>query len=180
MRIIVDEVSGLVLGTASGTMAAGAGQSIITVEAFDPALIGKVTAVEEGGIWSLVPIVPPEPGSEQKTAALLAFARDLRWRIETGGVLVGGVPVATDDRSKTMILGSRVAAMANPAWSAIWDGADGGSYPIDAPTMIAISDAVQAHINAAFAVFDTVKVEISAGTITTREQVEAAAWPPNI
>lgn len=105
---------------------------------------------------------------------LVDFAADLRWRREVGGITVAGIPVATDDRAKMMIIGARVAAQVVPGWSTVWHGTDGNSYPLDAAAMIAISDAVQAHVNAGFATFAAVKEQIAAGTITTVEQVEAA------
>lgn len=40
--------------------------------------------------------------------------------------------------------------------------------------MIAISDAVQAHVNACFAVFGQLKAAIEVGAVTTRAQVAAA------
>lgn len=109
-----------------------------------------------------------------RKAGLISYASSARWQREVGGIVVAGVPVATDDRSKTMIIGARVAAMADPAWSTIWRGADGDTYPVDAAAMVAISDAVQAHVNAGFATFATVKTAIEAGEVTTREQVAAA------
>lgn len=108
---------------------------------------------------------------------LSVYAADARWRRETGGITVAGVPVATDDRSKQMIIGARVAANADPDWSTLWVGADGEIYPIDAPAIIAISDAVQAHVNACFATYASVRAEIEAGTITTTAEIDAADWP---
>lgn len=107
-------------------------------------------------------------------AGLLAYAADFRWRLEIGGIVVAGVSVATDDRAKVMITGARVAAMADPDWSTIWHGADGGSYPVNASAMVAISDAVQAHVNSGFATFASVKAQIGAGTITTTAEIDAA------
>lgn len=104
---------------------------------------------------------------------LLAYAADRRWRREVGGILVGTVPVATDDRSKIMIMGARVAAAASPDWETVWHGADGQTYPINAAAMIAISNAVEAHVNATFATFATVKAEIEAGEITTLAEIDA-------
>lgn len=122
----------------------------------------------------LPPIAPEPPSDAERKAALTAFAADLRWRREVGGITVAGVPVATDDRAKMMIVGARVAAMADPQWSTIWHGADGDTYPVDAAAMLAISDAVQAHVNQGFASFAQVKAAIEAGTITTKVEVEAA------
>lgn len=107
-------------------------------------------------------------------AALIAHAADRRWQREVGGIVIGGVPVATDDRSKIMIMGARVAAAADAGWETIWHGSDGQTYPLNAGAMIAISDAVEAHVNATFATFAAVKVDIEAGTITTLAAIDAA------
>jgi hypothetical protein len=105
---------------------------------------------------------------------LVAYAADARWRKEVGGIDVAGVPVATDDRSKMMIVGARVAAAADPGWSTVWHGADGNTYPVDAAAMIAISDAVQAHVNTSFGTFAAVKADIEAEVITNTAAVDAA------
>lgn len=108
------------------------------------------------------------------TSALIAYAADKRWQIETGGIVLGGVPIATDDRSKIMIMGARVAAAANPDWETVWHGADGQTYPLNATSMIAISDAVEAHVNSTFSTFAAVKSDIAAGDITTTAEIDAA------
>lgn len=105
---------------------------------------------------------------------LVAYAADKRWQIETGGIAIGGVPVATDDRSKLMIMGARVAAAANEDWETVWHGSDGETYPLNAAQMIAISDAVEAHVNATFATFAGVKADIEAGEITSAAEIDAA------
>lgn len=114
---------------------------------------------------------PSQPlGVEQ----LLAYAANKRWEVETGGITLSGVPVATDDRSKIMIMGARVAAQANPDWTTVWHGSDGGTYPLNAAAMVAISDAVEAHVNATFATFAALKADVDAGLIKTLEQVDQA------
>ena len=105
---------------------------------------------------------------------LVGYAADARWRKEVGGITVSGLPVATDDRSKQMLMGARVAANADPAFHTPWVGADGSIYPLDAPQIIALSNAVLAHVAACFATFAAIKIGIAAGTITTRAQVDAA------
>jgi len=105
---------------------------------------------------------------------LLAYAADRRWRIETGGIAFQGVPVATDDRSKLMLSGARIAAAADPGYETTWYGADGEGVTLDAAAIIALSDAVLAHVEATFAAFGLVKAGIAAGTITTVEAVDAA------
>lgn len=105
---------------------------------------------------------------------LTAYAAAARWQKEIGGIVVGGAPIATDDRSKQMIIGARLAADADPAWTTQWVGADGSVHPVNAAAMIAISDAVQAHVNACFVTYASVKSAIDAGDITTTEEIDDA------
>ncbi len=58
----------------------------------------------------------------------------------SAGSRVADIPVATDDRSKLMITGARVAAMADPERSTVWHGADSKTHPVDAQAMVAISN----------------------------------------
>lgn len=105
---------------------------------------------------------------------LLAYAPIARWRKETGGIVVGGVPVATDDRSKQMILGARLAAEADSGFTTPWVGSDGSINTLNAAQVIAISDAVLAHVAGCFATFAAIKADIDTGDITTREEIDAA------
>lgn len=105
---------------------------------------------------------------------LVAYAADRRWRKEIGGITVSGVPVATDDRSKQMIMGARIAADKDANFSTPWVGADGNVYTLTGAQVIGISDAVLTHVATCFATFASVKQQVAAGTITTRDQVDAA------
>lgn len=107
------------------------------------------------------------------TADLIEYAADKRWRVETGGITLGDMPIATDEVSQFKILGAYVAASRNPAWSTMWDSA----LLIDAPTMLIIGDAVQEHINESFRVRGEVVAAIEASTITTTDEIDAFAWP---
>jgi hypothetical protein len=117
----------------------------------------------------LVSYDPPQPPID-----LTAYAADVRWRKEVGGITVADVHVATDDRSKQMIIGARIAAGADPEWSTKWVGADGSINDIDATTIVAISDAVQVHVNACFTIYASVKSDIDTGAITTTQEIDAA------
>jgi hypothetical protein len=121
-----------------------------------------------GGVYTPPP-APPVPPVD-----LTAYAMAARWRKEVGGISVGGVPVATDDRSKLMIVGARVAADADANWSTVWQGADGNAYPLNAVQMVAISNAVQAHVANCFAIFASVAASIDNGSITAPAQIDAA------
>jgi hypothetical protein len=126
---------------------------------------------EQGGF--VEPPQPPIDPAEQK-ALLVAYAADMRWRKETGGIVVGGVPVATDDRSKQMIMGARIAAEADSEFTTPWVGIDGSINTLTAAQVIAVSNAVLAHVAGCFATFAALQPDITAGTITTREEIDAA------
>lgn len=105
---------------------------------------------------------------------LPAYAAQKRWEKEVGGIEVNGLTVATDDRSKTMISGARVAAMANTDFATAWKGSGGEFVPLDASAVVAISDAVLAHVSNCFAIEAQVLAAIEAGNITTEAQIDAA------
>ena len=105
---------------------------------------------------------------------LTAYAAALRWAKENGGTIVAGVPVATDDRAKQMIMGARLAASDNASFSTPWIGDDGGVYVLDAQAVIAVSNGILAHVAGVFATFATVKAGIDAGSITMPDQVAVA------
>lgn len=121
--------------------------------------------VAAGGVTE--PFAPP-------VVDLVAYAKDASWQKEVGGITFAGIRIATDDRSKLMITGARVAAMSDPNWTTRWDAADDTTHEINAPTMIAISEAVSAHVNECFAIRATVKASIADGSITTTAQIDAA------
>ncbi len=72
-----------------------------------------------------------------------------RWQIECGGIEVGGEVIPTDDRAKLLIHGKYTRAKENPALTFKWKAA-GGFTMIDSATIIAIGDAVEAHVQSCF------------------------------
>jgi len=123
-----------------------------------------VLAVQASGIT-----VPSPDG-------LIAYASNARWVKEVAGITVNGVLVATDDRSKQMILGARVKANADSAFTTPWVGADGSITVLTAAQIIAISDAVLSHVQSCFQSFATLVPGLIATppTITTTAQIDAA------
>jgi len=158
-----------ILGPTFGSelIAAGLGGLPIVWGANDATIVAPtLTAAQAATLAQVV--------ASHQTINLVDYASAARYAKEVGGITIAGVPVATDDRSKLMIIGARVAADADPTWATEWQGADGGSYPINAAAMIAISNAVQAHVAACFATFASVKAAIAAGTVTTTAAIDAA------
>lgn len=107
---------------------------------------------------------------------LLAYAKSRRYAVEVGGITVGGVSFATDDRSKMMLLGARAAAQADPTFKSPWVAADGSTHLLAASDLIAVSKAVLAHVNACFTAFAAVAAGLAAEppTVATPAEVDAA------
>lgn len=81
---------------------------------------------------------------------LKSFVAATRYNYEIGGIMVNGIKVASDDRSKTMIIGARAMADSNKDYSLKWKLTDGTFITIDAYGIIAISNAVLAHVQKCF------------------------------
>lgn len=105
---------------------------------------------------------------------LVSYAADKRWQKETGGFELSGLHIATDDRSKLMISGARVAAEADPEFTTSWKAADGAFVLLNAGQIIAISNAVLSHVSDCFTIEAQVLSQIDDGTITERAQIDAA------
>jgi hypothetical protein len=84
-----------------------------------------------------------------KETALKALAAR-RWRAETGGIRVNGSPVATDERSQAKFVGARLSATLDVNYSIQWKLADGNFVTLDRDKIIAIAQAVRAHVQACF------------------------------
>lgn len=121
------------------------------------------------------------PTFEEQRAAKLATLAAKRWEIETGGIVVGGFPVLTDDRSKLLITGARVKADADPAFTTKWVAADGTRSTIAAAAIIAMSNAVLSHVDACFDRFDLLATAIAAaGNEAVLDAIDInTGWPPN-
>ena len=124
---------------------------------------------------TFAPPAPPAPTKEQ----LVAYAASKRFAVETGGIAIGGVKIATDRESQSMVNGARAAAKDDASFTTDWKGSDGTWTHLDAPTIIAIADAVKSHVAACFSAEKAVDGEIASGAVTTRSQIDAAAWPAN-
>lgn len=132
-------------------------------------IVEEIVRLHGGEFEVLPPPVTgePEPTSLQSRAALR------RWQREVGGITVDGLAVATDDRSKMMLMGARIAAVADENFSTQWK-TPVGFITLDAPTIIALSNAVLAHVDACFAIEAGVLADITSGEITTPAEIDAA------
>lgn len=92
-----------------------------------------------------------------------------RDRAIAAGIVVGGFPVQTDDLSQQRIIGAALAAMVDPSATVRWKVADGSFVTLDAPTVIAIAQAVRAHVQACF--------DREAELVADPEAVIDTGWP---
>lgn len=72
-----------------------------------------------------------------------------RYEAETAGVVVAGMHVATDDRSKLLINGAALEAMIDPDYVMQWK-TQAGFVELDAAQVLAVARAVRAHVQACF------------------------------
>lgn len=122
---------------------------------------------EESGEYTLAKEAKPT------RTALLEYAQYRRAQRELAGININGMLVATDDRSKIMISGARQAAVSDPDFVTPWVLADGSHTMLDAPTIIAVSDAVLNHVSWVFELYTHVVLEIGEGKITTTDEIDA-------
>lgn len=182
------------VGESSTVVYSGASNSYVSQQ--DPAYVAWLAAghlpsriLNEAELWAVLTAVRPDAlpswlfdgttfvppsATTYSTAQLVAYAASKRYDTENGGLTFSGIPVATDDRSKQMIMGARIAASSDPNFTTQWVGADGNVYVLNATQLIAISNAVLAHVSTCFSVYATVKSNIVGATVTTLAQIDAA------
>lgn len=90
-------------------------------------------------------LIKPPPPSPDLTGYLEIY-RDQRIY---EGVSIGGVSVGTDDTTQLRLAGARLAVISDPNYTVQWK-TQAGFITLDAATIIAVSDAVRAHIQKCF------------------------------
>lgn len=74
---------------------------------------------------------------------------DRRWRVETGGIMVGEAFVATDRDTQSKLTAARIVAKEDANYTVQWK-LPGGFVTLTAAQVIAMADAVRVHVQAAF------------------------------
>lgn len=103
---------------------------------------------------------------------LNAYLAAVRYKFETGGIYINGMFVATDDRSKTMIIGARAMADTNKDYVLKWKLGNGNFINLDAGTIIYISNTVLQHVQKCFDIEGDISDLISKKEIRTVEQID--------
>lgn len=128
--------------------------------------------------WADVPseVLVPDEGPLTKEQ-LLAYAADKRWQKEVGGTVWNGHGVATDRPSQSKSLAEFVAISANLRTDpSLWKFKDGFAE-LSSADMSQVVLAGRAHVAACFAVEGSLEVSINDGTVTTKAEIDVAAWP---
>lgn len=125
-------------------------------------LTGKQVARWTGSSWEKLAAPPaPEPLQAPDWAALIAARR---YDAEVAGTLVGGMPIATDDRSKLLINGAALRANRSSDYVLRWKTSD-GFVDLSAAQVLAVADAVSEHVQACFDREDALLAAVADGTI---------------
>ncbi|MEI2387472.1 DUF4376 domain-containing protein [Breoghania sp. JC706] len=122
---------------------------------------------EASGTW--IALSRPAPTADDLKAHLAA----LRFDVETGGLTVGTMEIATDRDSQGKILAARVKAADDPDFTTTWKALNGW-FVLDATAIVALSDAVLAHVAACFSAEESTAQAVDAGTVTTQVEIDAA------
>lgn len=137
-----------------------------------PKLSGKQVARWTGSSWEKLAAPPaPEPLPPPDWAALIAARR---YDAEVAGTVVGGMSIATDDRSKLLINGAALRANRSSDYVLRWKTSD-GFVDLSAAQVLAVADAVSEHVQACFDREDALLGAVTDESITA-EMLEEG-WP---
>lgn len=128
----------------------------------------KIGDVYDMNLNSIV-AVPPT------TDELIAYTKDKRREVETGGITVSGTPIATDRESQAMLNGAYSLSKLDQSRTFNWQ-TDTGFVTLDAAALEAMAVAVGNHVQACFDLARTLMDQINVGAVTTFADIDNAAW----
>lgn len=109
---------------------------------------------------------------------MYANLANIRWNRETGGVVFNGLNIPTDDRTTSKLTAVRIVATEDSTYTVNWKVGN-QFFPLDAPTIIAISDTVRQHVQDCFD-REAVLIE-QINTANTHEELDnidlSSGWP---
>ena len=116
----------------------------------------------------------PKRTLDEAKAEARARIAAARWAAETGGTTAAGVPIATDDRSKTLISAAADRARRGAQTTFTFKGDDQRFVQIDAGAMMAIEQLVAEFVQGCFEREFALSGQIDAAQ--TIEAADAVAW----
>lgn len=121
---------------------------------------------------TIIPEVVPPPLGEVKAAKLAELA-SARYTEEVGGIVVGGVTIATDREGQSMLTGAYVSLKQGLMQSVNWKG-DDGWVTATLTEIEPIAQAVGLHVQQCFTKESQLSAQVNAAS--TIEAVNAIAW----
>ena len=115
--------------------------------------------------------VQPSVGAYTK-AQLCAYAAAKRYQVETGGVTISGMPIATDRESQALVNGAFNFVQIDPTRTFQFK-AKNGFVVFNADSIRALAVGVASHVQACFAIEASVFAKIVAGSLTTIDAIDA-------
>ena len=114
----------------------------------------KDVYTEVMSVWGENPTVPdeplpPEPTFDELKVQKKAAIAAARYEAETAGTTVNGVTIDTGRDSQALITGAALAAMLDSEYSLNWKTTSGFIH-LSAPEIIAVAQAVRAHVQTCF------------------------------
>lgn len=106
-----------------------------------------------------------------RQATIASHLPAYRYAKETGGITVNGVHIQTDRETRSTLLGARVMAVADNSYTVQWKTPE-GFVTLNAAQIIAISNAVAAHVQKCYAAEATVLPTLD--TLQNVTEVETA------
>ncbi|WP_429139263.1 DUF4376 domain-containing protein [Aeromonas veronii] len=130
--------------------------------------------------WSYIEGEFHPPIATNRTAnKLLADVSLKRWLVETGGILVAGIPIKTDRESQAQIFSVYASLNIGIINDTVWKNADGSFVMATISQMEPIAKAVAEHVRACFAAEETHFTSIYA--LQNQADIDAydidAGWP---
>lgn len=107
---------------------------------------------------------------------LAAYLDEYRWQREQGGITVGGLPVLTRDRDKTLITGKITEALikGTPDTDTFTFTLNGQDIVMSIGQLKTVGVAIAEHVQRTVDAAALVRPEIASGSLTTPEAVAAA------
>lgn len=131
---------------------------------------GKIRSHDADGLPILIdpPVYEPTPDDHRAVVA----AR--RYQAETAGITVDSMTIDTGRDSQALITGAALAAMLDPAYTCSWK-TQAGFIELTAEQIIALAQAVRAHVQACFDREADLLEALASGTFTDAMLEEG--WP---
>lgn len=107
---------------------------------------------------------------------LMAHLDDVRWQREQGGITVGGLPVLTRDRDKTLITGKITEALikGTPDADTFTFTLNGADVQLTIGQLKAVGVAIAEHVQRTVDAAALVRSQVSSGGLLTVEAVSSA------